>query len=487
MNVQANHHPSLPLAAGACFVLCLFVGFQPMPRDPDLWFHLAGGRYILEHGEVPQADPFSFTKHGELWVPHSWLFDVAVYLGWTHLGPRTAEAVAAITFAAALMFTFAVLARQVPNPLVAAVICMALAIGAGNARGLRPQMLSLLLASATIWTLVQHRSSPTRRILWLLPVMFLFWAQVHGACVMGLALVAVWIGGRTLTHWTSRERGEVQTRSSEIRTALAALGLCIAAVLVTPHAITHFSYSALTMNLGGLRYTSEWQPPKALSLEVPDVHIYLLFVGVVALLARTRRRADWAEIALFTALSMLAFSGARHIPLACVAAAPLIANCLAANSSRAAAICPAIQAAVPVTLATGVAVLALSWSTFGRIQTRYAAAEPVIGGRALACLASATRVFTTYNTGSYVLWSGPDHLRVFIDSRADVYGDEIIESALRAQSGRDWQALFDDQAIDAAVVAPSDPLAKALQHDTAWRLIATDISALTFIRVAAGT
>lgn len=487
MNRTSNEtHPSLPLAAGACFILCLFVGFQPMPRDPDLWFHLAGGRYILQHAEVPQADPFSFTRHGELWVPHSWLFDVAVYLGWTHLGPRTAEAVAAVAFAAAMMFVFAILARQVRNPLAAAVICMALAIGAGNARGLRPQMLSLLLASATIWTLVQHRSLPTRRILWLLPVTFLIWAQVHGACVMGLALVAAWIAGRTLTHFTAREPEGAYQRLFEIRNVLVALALCVIAVLITPHAITHFTYAAMTMNLGGLQYTTEWQPPKALSLEVPDVHIYLLIVGVIALLARSRRRADWAEIALFTALALLAFSGARHIPLACIAAAPIIASCLADDAIRPARIGPAVRSAVPVTLIASVGILALSWSSFGRIQNRYEAAEPVVGARALTNLAQIHHVFTTYNTGSYVLWTDPEHLRVFVDSRADVYGDDIIEAAIHTQAGRDWQATFDAYQIDAAVVGPYDPLVKALRGDPAWRLVVTEPSAITFIRAAAG-
>jgi len=30
-------------------------------RCDDQWWHLLTGRYVLEHGSVPETDPFSFT------------------------------------------------------------------------------------------------------------------------------------------------------------------------------------------------------------------------------------------------------------------------------------------------------------------------------------------------------------------------------------------------------------------------------------------
>src|SRR5438552_1572862 len=46
----------------------------------DLWWHLATGRWILEHGYVPRVDSWSFTRSGQVWLQHEWLADVLYQL-----------------------------------------------------------------------------------------------------------------------------------------------------------------------------------------------------------------------------------------------------------------------------------------------------------------------------------------------------------------------------------------------------------------------
>ena len=41
--------------------------------DPDLWWHLRTGQWIVETGHIPHSDPFSFTRAGSAWVSHEWL------------------------------------------------------------------------------------------------------------------------------------------------------------------------------------------------------------------------------------------------------------------------------------------------------------------------------------------------------------------------------------------------------------------------------
>jgi len=45
--------------------------------DPDLWWHLRTGQWIVETGTVPHTDPFSFTRAGQPWVSHEWLSEVS--------------------------------------------------------------------------------------------------------------------------------------------------------------------------------------------------------------------------------------------------------------------------------------------------------------------------------------------------------------------------------------------------------------------------
>jgi hypothetical protein len=44
--------------------------------DPDLWWHLRTGQWIMETGHIPRSDPFSFTRAGSPWVSHEWLSEV---------------------------------------------------------------------------------------------------------------------------------------------------------------------------------------------------------------------------------------------------------------------------------------------------------------------------------------------------------------------------------------------------------------------------
>jgi len=37
--------------------------------DPDIWWHLQTGRWIIEHGAVPQTDPFSTYGMGSCGSP----------------------------------------------------------------------------------------------------------------------------------------------------------------------------------------------------------------------------------------------------------------------------------------------------------------------------------------------------------------------------------------------------------------------------------
>src|SRR5215471_4640808 len=45
----------------------------------DMWWHLASGRYIVEHRAVPGTDVFSFTAAGRPWHNHEWLSQVVFF------------------------------------------------------------------------------------------------------------------------------------------------------------------------------------------------------------------------------------------------------------------------------------------------------------------------------------------------------------------------------------------------------------------------
>ena len=47
--------------------------------DPDIWWRLRTGQWIVERNSVPVTDVFSAFSMGKPWIEYSWLFEVLVY------------------------------------------------------------------------------------------------------------------------------------------------------------------------------------------------------------------------------------------------------------------------------------------------------------------------------------------------------------------------------------------------------------------------
>jgi hypothetical protein len=65
---------------GVCSFLALLFLRHFYVSDPDIWWHLATGRWILQHHALPMTDPFSSYGLGKPWIVYSWMFDVIVQL-----------------------------------------------------------------------------------------------------------------------------------------------------------------------------------------------------------------------------------------------------------------------------------------------------------------------------------------------------------------------------------------------------------------------
>ena len=74
--------------------------------DPDLWWHLRAGLWIMETGHIPRSDPFSFTRAGSPWVSHEWLSEVAFYEIWKHSGAAGLIIFSAIVTTAGFMLLY---------------------------------------------------------------------------------------------------------------------------------------------------------------------------------------------------------------------------------------------------------------------------------------------------------------------------------------------------------------------------------------------
>ncbi|MGH6643177.1 MAG: hypothetical protein ACRED3_10825, partial [Bradyrhizobium sp.] len=89
------------------------------------------------------------------------------------------------------------------------------------------------------------------------------------------------------------------------------------------------------------------------------------------------------------------------------------------------------------------------------------------------------RIFSTAPFGGYLI---SRDIKVFIDGRAELYGERFVTEyydAIEARNVDELLRMLDAHRIDATLLDPSSPAASALDHVKGWkRLYADDIAVI---------
>ena len=176
----------VPLAAGVVlYGVILFAGNRLL-NDPDSYWHLVVGRWIVAHRAFPTADPFSFTMSGHHWIAKEWLSQI-LYAGAHALAGWAGMAIiAAAAIALAFVFLTRFLTEELAPLPALGLAAVAFVILAPHALA-RPHALALPVMVAFVGGLVRAVDRNRLPSWWLLPLMVL-WANLHGGFTLGILL-----------------------------------------------------------------------------------------------------------------------------------------------------------------------------------------------------------------------------------------------------------------------------------------------------------
>jgi hypothetical protein len=455
--------------------------------DPDLWWHLRTGQWIVETGQVPHTDPFSFTRAGQPWVAHEWLSEVIFYEIWKHAGAAGLIVFAALITAAGFM----VLYRRCPGePHWAAAATVLGALASAPTWGVRPQMFTFALASLWLWLLDTGRQRPWR-LLWI-PPLFLLWLNLHAGFALGpvllVAFAAGWLWEVAVGETPWREARPVLSR------LLLLLLACLVLVPLNPNGARLYRYPLEVLHSAEMRsFIVEWLSPDFHQSRFGPFLLICLLLTIVCAISRFRPQARVLVPLLGTFLAAL--DAVRHIPIFVLLAVPVISAALPAATSswRLGPNRPA-QAMHTGRMAFHSAILilmavfaAVRWQTLVRHQA--VSEAELFPQRAVEFVrsegaSSNQRLFAYYDWGGYAIWKLYPRKRVFVDGRADLYGNDLIDQFRTAiELRRGWQKVLDEQGVELALIPPSSPLAQALALQAPWVVKYRDPKATVFLRI----
>lgn len=493
----------------------------------DLFWHLASGRWILEHGRIPRSDAFRFTSEGAPWVDHEWLFQVGAALtervvGLDGLGLLRAGA--AVALAGLLLGAL----RRAGVPAAWAVPAIAAALLGARARMfLRPELVTLL-ALPVLLALLQElrRAGPRRRVAWggAAAVLTVLWANAHpGALAAVPVTLAYLVGSRLPGGSGAPRRGDLPPGRTTVLALPAALA---AAVLANPFGTRIAAVpTAIGRSLEGLPGVNpEWLPLWHPAIARDSLYFFAAAAALVVLAAVTLRRTGRLDPA--TGLSALALLGLavtsiRHQALFYAGGAFFAGECLAelarcgslparrrlgrragrdpagsavpegseASASGAAHHRDAPRAAAGIgsptprsaALAMALCVVASLWAVVppsrGPLAPRQGlypfglGLEPERFPVHLAEVVNSEwpglgNLYNNVAWGGYLLWRLYPPRRVFIDGRNEVDPGILRELAAARRSNLAWQELLERHRIDGSVVRYDDRTLRVVEPGT---------------------
>jgi hypothetical protein len=473
------------------FVIILALGLFTMAArsvtDPDVWWHLRTGQLIIETHSTFHTDPYSFTRFGQPWVDHEWLSQVVMFglywlAGWGGL---------IVAFGAVIATAFMVVFLRCPGrPYVAGITTLLGAFASAPSWGVRPQMFTLLLAGVLL--LILERSYERPKLLWWMPALILLWVNLHAGYALGIGLMALFLVGDGLDV----AFGFKDVSALRFRSLTLVIVLCIAVVPVNPYGAALYGYPLETLRSRAMQsYIGEWFSPNF------HQHRYLpalaMILASIALPALSPRRPRPREFLLLSVTTFAAFRSVRHIPIYALVVIPILTSMLLARlhergvgvrlARKQPAMTP-VKALVNVALLAGFLVFTIARVRYLTLEQPSAEAKelPEAAVSFIASHRPPAPILNHYNWGGYFIWRLYPEYRVYIDGRADLYGDAFMDDLATTYylRGDSWRRSFEKWGIRTVVLPPDAPLVTALRGLPDWETVYSDSHAVVLTRTA---
>ncbi len=425
--------------------------------NTSIGWHLASGRWILDHGTFLRADPFSFTSAGTPWIDHEWLFQVGAAAVESVGGAAALGVLRGLIVVALALLLLTISIRSGLSPAAALLLSILCVAGARPRFFLRPELVTLLIVPLIVWLFLTRGKRRTQ--LWLIPfaALMILGANAHGGVlVVPLLLAGIFAAEMAQSFITGKiNRPMVASGIAGIITAVLALLVNPYGwrLLLAPFRLAHLVDQPYIPN-------PEWVSPTF--AQTPALYL-VIAAGLVLLILRERRADRWI---LFVMAAALALRHVRNVGLFFVllplAVAPALASwrALAASGDDHEPEQPRanLLAAVAAIL-LAVSIAAAPWPRFG-----LGLADDYYPTRACGFLDAeglpGTRLYNDVRFGGYLIDRYFPPRLVFQDDRNEIHETllreiwEIFESSDVTR----WSALLARWNIDAALLRYHPPI-----------------------------
>jgi hypothetical protein len=378
------------------------------------------------------------------------------------------------------------------RPYLAAFVVLLAALASAPFWGVRPQVFNMAFAAALVFLLEGFKDGKIgRRTLFLVPLLTLLWANLHSGYLLGIVLLATYVLGEWIQLRFGKRADRGLDRQSVRWLAMITVLSFIAAVL-NPNGPELWIYPFFTLGSVAMQeYILEWQSPN-FHQSIFWPFAAMLALGMISVILG-RRRLALTELLLFTGTAAAGLLSARHIPLFAIVSSPIIARHLlsAFEENR---LYPVLSGSVTAEMSRPLRVLNLLILIFALVAAVIWVADkaqknddaiserfPVAAVDYLESSGLAeAKGYNSYNWGGYLIWRD---IPVFVDGRADVYGDDFLYSYRRTfDLTALWKEPLDEYDVSYVLIESYHSLTTLLAESNQWEQAYSDDVASIYIR-----
>lgn len=286
-------------------LLVLLVGILATSKlfiDDDVFWHLATGRYIAETGfSIPSSDVFGFVTAGTYWIPFEWGWDVLTYYLYS-MGDYLMLSVLRLVLVLGIFVVLYLSAKRAKLPIsIYSILAVILAFGMLVRFSIRPHLISyafLMLLLFLLYSFYHYKKNI--KILYILPVIFLIWANMHMGVLLGAGIFFLFVITISANYYFAKGKNhEYNFSSLDLKTLLIIFLLSIAALLINPHFVQTYQYAISHSQMDSLDDIQEWKSPfdaKFASFYYIKIYYFYLLLALPVLYYSFRKKD------IFTAL-----------------------------------------------------------------------------------------------------------------------------------------------------------------------------------------
>jgi hypothetical protein len=452
--------------------------------DPDIWWHIRTGDWILANHTVPRYAIFS--QHSERpWIAYSWLFDVIVS-GMQHRFGLVGISDFLICLQVMLSLIFLLAIQHFARGFWWSWLIGMFAIYSFYVNPLRSLQFSLLFFIVELWLIFEaERKNDDRLLFWTAPL-FCLWANFHMQFTYGLFVLGLYVGTRILSalgqKWLPGDSRETSLGRLVAILVAAVVGTCIGPNWVHPYAVVLY----YVLHSGQFQIVQEML---AMNFRRPEHYAELiLLMAACYVLGRSRRR-DLFRPALLLVTALISFRSLRDAWLVSIAAGFVLAEAAGHAYSQAAE--AKSEGRARRALLYGMAVAVALCVSFGLANLQGVNAQGLMTVIDHVYPVRATEfvrdshllgpMYNSFNWGGFLTFNLREY-PVSIDPRGNAYSDELISRSVDTTNATDWKDDPDLARANFVLLERSARLAAALENDPRFRVAYKDHLAVVFVR-----